>query len=47
MNTISAKLAADKPGEPDGHAYLRGSEYYDGAGADGGRKGEDGSKEEE
>ena len=27
VKTIAAKLAAGKPGEPDGHAYLRGSEY--------------------
>ena len=46
MNTISAKLAADKPGEPDGHAYLRGSDYYDGAEADGARKVENESEEE-
>ena len=28
VKTIAAKLAADAPGEADGHAYLRGSEYY-------------------
>ena len=47
VKTIAAKLAADKPGEPDGHAYLRGSDYYDGAGANGTRGGEGESDEEE
>lgn len=47
VKTIAAKLAADRPGEPDGHAYLRGSEYYDGAGADGACKGGDEAGEEE
>lgn len=47
VKTIAAKLASDKPGEPDGHAYLRGSEYYDGAGADGSGEGAGGDDEEE
>ena len=47
VKTIAAKLASDKPGEPDGHAYLRGSEYYDGAGTDGGGEEADGNDEEE
>ena len=46
MKTIAAKLAADKPGEPDGHAYLRGSDYYDGAGANGGGEPDGNDKEE-
>ena len=40
VKTIAARLAADKPDEADGHAYLRGSGYYD-AGA----RSEDGNGE--
>lgn len=29
VKTIAAKLAADAPGEGCGHAYLRGSDYYE------------------
>ena len=47
VKTIAAKLAADKPGEPDGHAYPRGSDYYDGAGAGGGEETNENDKEEE
>lgn len=43
VKTIAAKLAADKPDEADGHAYLRGSDYYD-AGA---HSGDDNDGEEE
>ena len=47
VKTIAAKLASGKPDEPDGHAYLRGSEYYDGACADGGGEEAGGNDEEE
>jgi len=47
VKTVAAKIAADKPGQPDGHAYLRGSDYYDGAGANGARGDEGESSEEE
>ena len=42
VKTIAAKLAADKPDDSDGHAYLRGGDYY-GAGT---RSGDDGNREE-
>ena len=42
VKTIAAKLAADKPDDSDGHAYLRGGDYYDA----GMRPGDDQNEEE-
>ena len=42
VKTIAAKLAADRPDDPDGHACLCGGDYYDA----GTRSGDSGNEEE-